>query len=80
MDVQKVRRKVRIQLDNALNSCRVATLKEPALPQPGSDRTEWLLWCVERYECSMEEANTRYWNTNTQYALMAQGIKAHRVI
>jgi len=66
-------------LDELLNAHELlAVVKEPVLPMPKGDRTEWLLWCTNKYDCTMEEANNRYWNNHTQMQLMASNFRERR--
>ena len=76
MDVRRVRYKMGQSLDELLAAHELlAVVKEPVLPLPESDRTEWLLWCTNKYDCTMEEANNRYWNNHTQMQLMAMNFR-----
>lgn len=79
MDVKRVRRKMGKELDEVLWANDVlAVNKEPVLPLPTEDRTEWLLWCTNKYNCTMDQANDRYWNNHTQMGLLASGLMANR--
>lgn len=79
MDVKRVRAKMGRELDEVLNAFETLTVKkEPVLPTPQQDRTEWLLWCAKTYNCSMDEANKRYWNSHTQMMLIVSNTQARR--
>lgn len=79
MDVKRVQYKMGQALDTLLDAHELLTVtKEPVLPAPKQDRTEWLLWCATKYDCSMEEANDRYWNNHTQMALIASNFRERR--
>lgn len=79
MDGKRVRYKMGQALDELLNAWETLTVKkEPVLPTPEQDRTEWLLWCATKYDCTMEEANNRYWNNHTQMMLIVNATNERR--
>ncbi len=61
MNIRKVKWRVQKELDRALNDNHTLFVKrEPVLPMEGKDRTEWLLWCTHKRNCTMDEANRIY--------------------
>lgn len=61
MNVKMVRYKIEVGLDLLLSADVAVRKKQPKLPTWMEDRTDWLLWCTEKHNCSMEEADRRYW-------------------
>lgn len=69
MNSLRVRQEIGILLDHELNHDIVLRTREPKLPLPTEDRTDWLLWCTEKHYCTMDEANRMYWFARAQALL-----------
>lgn len=78
MNTKKVRRRVGVVLDHVLLNDLVQRDKEPSLPKEREDRTEWLLWCCNRLNCSMDEANRKYWSQLGQQTFLGKRRKLKR--
>jgi len=80
MNVKMVRYKVGGALDVLLGADVGVRKKEPRLPNEDEDRTDWLLWCTEKHNCTMDEANKKYWLDRAQMTLLAKNIRSHRKV